>query len=185
MELAQQLLGQKIITHIDGKLTSGMIVETEAYQGPEDKASHAYLNRRTPRTETMFAPGGVLYVYLCYGIHSLVNIVTGPKDVPHAVLIRAIEPLEGLEVMLKRRKMHKVTPKLTSGPGCLSQALGLNCSHDGVSLDSSLVWIEKHKTIVLSNQMASSRVGIAYAKEHQHLPWRFRIKNNPWTSPAA
>lgn len=185
VKLSQNLLGKFIVTEQNGLRTAGMIVETEAYQGADDKASHAYNNRRTPRTETMFAEGGVAYVYLCYGMHHLFNVVTGPKDCPHAVLVRAVEPIEGIAFMLERRGMQQAHPRLTAGPGSLSKALGITIALDGSLLTSKYIWIED-RNIQLSKKdiLASPRVGIDYAKEHRDLPWRFRLKNCVWTSKA-
>lgn len=183
--LGQALLGKCIVTLQNGLRTVGMIVETEAYQGADDKASHAYNNRRTKRTETMFQKGGVAYVYLCYGIHHLFNVVTAAKDCPHAVLVRAIMPLEGLEIMLERRGMSKIQPRLTAGPGALTQALGITTDLDGSSLTSKTIWLEdRNIQVTRKDIIASPRVGIDYAQEHRDLPWRFRIKDNPWTSKA-
>ncbi|HQW03592.1 MAG TPA: DNA-3-methyladenine glycosylase, partial [Saprospiraceae bacterium] len=123
--LAKDLLGKYLVTEINGIRCSGKIVETEAYRGPDDKACHAYNNRRTPRTEVMYKSGGVAYIYICYGMHHLMNIVTGPKDNAHAVLIRALEPAEGVETMAERRQMQASDFRLTKGPGALSLAMGL------------------------------------------------------------
>lgn len=184
--ISKALLGKVLVTKIGEKhYTSGMIVETEAYKAPEDRASHAFNHRRTARTETMYCEGGTAYIYLCYGIHHLFNIVTGPINIPHAVLIRAIEPFDGIPTMLKRRHLETVKPSLTAGPGALTQALGITTKLDGVKLFSKPIWVEDiNIKISPSEVIASRRVGVAYAKEHQHLPWRFRIKNNPWTSKA-
>ncbi|MDX1919384.1 MAG: DNA-3-methyladenine glycosylase [Candidatus Caenarcaniphilales bacterium] len=183
--ISRELLGKFLFANINGELTGGMIVETEAYMGPEDKACHAHLNRRTKRTEIMFSEGGVAYVYLCYGIHALFNIVTAPEGTPHACLVRAIEPTVGLEVMLKRRNKEQVLPSLTAGPGALTQALGIECKHYGTDLTGDTIWIEDHGIAVSSDKIiASSRVGIAYAEEHIDLPWRFRVKDNKWVSKA-
>jgi DNA-3-methyladenine glycosylase len=185
--IAQSLLGKTLSSLVDGVLTSGIITETEAYRGPEDKASHAFGGRRTPRTEVMYAEGGTAYIYLCYGIHHLFNVVTSGRNTPHAVLIRAIEPTDGLEVMLERRKMVKLLPRLTSGPGALSEALGLKTSMTGADLTdpSSPVWLEDRGVHVSPGEIiASARVGVGYAAEWAGEPWRFRIKGNPWTSPA-
>ena len=183
--LSKKLLGKILFTHFNGILTAGMIVETEAYKGAEDKACHAYQNRKTARTEVMFEPGGVAYVYLCYGIHNLFNIVTHTKNVPHAVLIRAIEPACGITTMLKRRKKKMLTRSLTAGPGSLTKALGIRVEHSGISLTSSVIWIEDHGYNFLDEEIiASPRVGVAYAQEHAALPLRFRLKNNSWTSIA-
>ncbi len=181
--LSRELLGKVLVTNFAGQITSGIITETEAYCAPEDKASHAYNNRRTLRTETMFAKGGVAYVYLCYGIHHLFNIVTGPKDTPHAILIRAVQPLDGIELMLQRRKMRTPTIKLTAGPGVLTQALGINRVHNGNCLLTSDLWIEDRGIKIESKQIiAATRIGIAYAGDYVSKPWRFYIKNNPWVS---
>ncbi|MGD9592741.1 MAG: DNA-3-methyladenine glycosylase [Candidatus Berkiella sp.] len=181
--LSKALLGKVIITKLNNSLTSGIIVETEAYNGISDKASHAYNNRRTNRTEIMYAKGGVAYVYLCYGIHHLFNIVTGKKDNPQAVLIRAIEPLEGIEHMLQRRNLTQLSARLTAGPGVMSAALGINKELNGQMLFDAPIWLEERGIKVTNNEIvASPRVGIDYAAEHKHLPWRFHIKNNPWVS---
>lgn len=182
VKLSQKLLGKVLVTHIDGEKVAGRIVETEAYQGPTDKASHAYGNRCTERTKTMFEAGGISYIYLCYGIHHLFNVVTAPKGIPHAVLIRALEPLEGIEIMSKRRNMTQLK-SLSSGPGKLSKALGLNREFDAISLQSPKLWIEDRGLNPESNEIvATARVGIDYAEEHKDLPWRFYIKNNLFIS---
>ena len=174
-----------LYTKFDGKLTSGIIVETEAYAGVDDKASHAYRDRRTSRMEVMYAVGGTAYVYLCYGIHHLFNVVTNVEGIPHAVLIRAIEPVDGIDIMLQRRNMSKPLPKLTAGPGILSQALGISTSHSGVSLFGDEIWIEESEFSIDNNDFISSpRVGCQFAGKDANNPWRFRIKGNPWVSPA-
>ncbi len=183
-ELAVDLLGCSLHTSIGGEKTSGLIVETEAYCAPEDRASHAFQNRRTPRTETMFESGGVSYVYLCYGIHHLFNVVCGPKDLPHAVLIRALEPLEGVPTMLKRREMSKPERRLTAGPGCLSRALGLTVAQSGIKLQpESGLWVEKRKREPGSVEIISAtRIGIDYAGKWKDKPWRFYLKDSKWIS---
>lgn len=182
VKLSQKLLGKVLVTHIDGQKVAGRIVETEAYKGPTDKASHAYGSRCTERTKTMFEAGGISYIYLCYGIHHLFNVVTAPKGIPHAVLIRALEPLEGVKTMGKRRNMTELK-SLSSGPGKLSKALGLSREFDAVSLQSSTLWIEDRGLNPKSNEVvATARVGIDYAEEHKDLPWRFYIKDNPFIS---
>lgn len=183
--IAQDLLGKILCTNINNKYCSGMIVETEAYAGISDKASHAYGNRRTHRTEIMYREGGVAYVYLCYGIHHLFNVVTNTKGIPHAALIRAIEPLEGVEHMLERRNKLKVDYALGNGPGSLSKSMGIHSALSGVTLTDNTIWIEDRNIRIADHQIiASPRVGIGYAKEDALLPYRFRIKNNPWTSRA-
>ncbi len=183
VQIARDLLGKFLITDIEGVYTSGMIVETEAYAGVGDRASHAYSNRRTNRTEIMYAEGGTAYVYLCYGIHHLFNVVTNRKDTPHAVLIRAIEPVDGIEDMLLRRGKDKVQPSLTAGPGAMSVALGIKTTHTGLSLTGDMIWIED-RGIKLPKKdiLAGSRVGVSYAKEDALLPYRFSVKGNPFVS---
>lgn len=183
--ISQELLGKWLFTNLDGELTGGIIVETEAYNFPDDLANHAHGMRRTSRNQTMFWAGGCCYVYLCYGIYPLLNVITSQVDIPHAVLIRAIEPKIGIETMMKRRKREKLKRDLTGGPGILTQALGVKKMHNGVLLTGNEIWIEDRGTIVdQSSILASPRVGIPYAKEHISLPWRFRIKDSQWTSPA-
>ena len=182
--ISRELLGKVLCTNYNGKLTSGIIVETEAYAGVIDKASHAYNNKKTNRTKIMYDSGGVAYIYLCYGIHHLFNVITNSKNIPHAILIRAIEPINGIETMLKRRNKKNKDYTLTSGPGSLTKALGITINDSGKSLLSNLIWIENQKNINENNVISSPRVGIQYAKDDISNPWRYRIKNNPWTSPA-
>ncbi len=185
--ISKQLLGKKLCTQLNGApLTAGIIVETEAYAGPEDRASHAYGNRRTKRTEVMFRSGGIAYVYLCYGMHSLFNVVTNLSGIPHAILIRAIEPTDGISSMLRRRKRSSIDPSLTSGPGSLCQALAIKPRHSGTRLTGSKIWIEDiGRDIPDEAILCSPRVGVDYAGSHAQRPWRFRIRENRWTSPAA
>jgi DNA-3-methyladenine glycosylase len=181
--LAQALLGKVLVTEVDGRLTSARIVETEAYRAPEDRASHAFGNRKTPRTAVFFEAGGLAYVYACYGIHSLFNIVTGEEGVPHAVLIRATEPMEGLEHQLSRRKMARPTPHLSNGPGKVSQALGIGRSHYGLAVYDSHSPVRCcDDGLVLDPQqvVASPRVGVDYAGGDALLPWRFRWQGHPY-----
>ncbi len=188
VQVAKDLLGKYLVTRFDGQLTAGKITETEAYWAPDDRASHAYGNRRTGRTEVMFAEGGHAYVYLCYGIHHLFNVVTGPAGLAHAVLIRGIEPSDNVELMLARRGMGKLQPRLTAGPGALTQALGIHTSQSGLSLldPASPIWLEDRGEVVLEeNIIASPRVGVAYAGECAAWLWRFRIKESAWTSSAS
>lgn len=186
LSISRELLGKFLVTKIGGEtVTGGMIVETEAYHGPEDKASHAYNNRFTPRTSIMYEEGGVAYVYFCYGIHYLFNVVTNIKGVPHAVLVRALEPSDGIELMMKRRKKEQFTQLLAAGPGSVCQALGITKAQNGLSLLSDEIWIEDRGKLSMPDDIiASPRVGVAYAAEHAELPWRFRIKGNKFSSPA-
>lgn len=181
--IARELLGKVLCTHDGRKLTSGMITEVEAY-GRMDKACHAYNGKRTPRTETMFLPGGNTYVYLCYGIHSLFNIVTNKKDVPEAVLIRSIEALDGIETILARRKHAKIKTNTTSGPGIVSSALGITRSANAEMLPhSERIWVEDRGfTFATSEITSTTRIGIDYAEEDALLPWRFYLSNSPFVS---
>ncbi len=187
VQVAKDLLGKYLVTYFDGQLTAGKIVETEAYRAPDDRACHAFGNRRTARTEVMFAEGGQAYIYLCYGIHHLFNVVTGEEGMAHAVLVRAVEPIDNVELMLERRSMSSPAPKLTAGPGALSQALGIRTRHSGISLldPGSPIWLEDRGEVVMEeNIVASPRVGVGFAGECALWPWRFRIAGSPWTSPA-
>ena len=182
-ELAVRLLGKQLYTFIDGELTGGTIVETEAYNGIEDKASHAYGGRFTDRTKIMYEDGGASYVYLCYGIHHLFNVVTAPKGTPHAVLIRGLEPITGVNVMLRRRNMSAVKPNITAGPGALSKAMGIDKKLNAKDLCGEEIWIEDQGVIINSKDIvAAPRVGVDYAGDHALLPWRYYIKGNRFVS---
>jgi len=182
-DLAIQLLGKQLFTLINGELTGGTIVETEAYKGIEDKASHAYGGRLTDRTRVMYQGGGLSYVYLCYGIHHLFNVVTAPQGTPHAVLIRGLEPLTGLEVMLRRRCMETLKPNMTAGPGALAKALGIDKNLNSKDLSGEEIWIENNGLQFNSEVIVSSpRVGVDYAGDHALLPWRYYIKGNRFVS---
>ena len=181
--IARHLLGKHLFTEIDGIITAGIIVETEAYAGVIDKASHAYGGRFTERTKVMYAQGGSAYVYLCYGIHYLFNVVTASSGTPHAVLIRGVEPLTGIEQMLERRKMTELKPSITAGPGALSQAFGINKSLNGADLLGDQVWIEDVGQSFSDDMVASvPRVGVGYAAEDALLPWRYYVKGNKYVS---
>ena len=181
--VAKELLGKILVTKFEGIETSGRIVETEAYKGEIDKASHAYGGRRTNRTEVMYAPGGVAYVYLCYGIHHLFNVVTNDKDIPHAILIRALEPLQGIEDMLIRTNKEKPDHTLTKGPGNVSKALGIHTRHTGISLLSKELYIADDGTSYTNRQItASPRIGVDYAGKDADLKYRFYVKGSPYVS---
>ena len=183
INVAKKLLGKILVTNINNTITSGIIVETEAYAGIDDKASHAYNNKRTQRTETMYEKGGVSYIYLCYGMYYLFNVVTNINNIPHAVLIRAVEPLDGINKMKKRRKMKGSKYNFTNGPGKLSIALGIDNSFNGESLLSDKIWIEDNGIKFSKKDILSSpRIGVDYAKEDIKLPYRFYIKDNKWIS---
>ncbi len=188
LQIARELLGKVLVTEFEGRRTAGRITETEAYRAPDDRASHAFDNRRTARTEVMFQEGGRAYIYLCYGIHHLFNVVTAAEGSAHAVLIRGIEPLEGLETMIARRggmpaQSRSSKVRLTTGPGALSQALGLTTQFTGQSLldPGSPVWIEDWNAPVLADEIsAGPRIGVDYAGECAAWPWRFWLKNSPF-----
>lgn len=178
--LARDLLGKVLVTRIDGITTSGIICETEAYAGITDRASHAFGGRRTARTEVMYAVGGTAYVYLCYGIHSLFNVVTGAEGVPDAVLVRGILPLEGLEHMLQRRGSNQARKDFGIGPGKVSVALGIHYSISGfdltghATLNGSAVWMEERGIEIPAEKIvAGPRIGVAYAGADAHRPYRF------------
>ncbi|MEM0942198.1 MAG: DNA-3-methyladenine glycosylase [Bacteroidota bacterium] len=179
VQVAKNLLGKVLVSNIDGVLTAGKIIETEAYCGRGDKACHAN-GKRTPRTEVMYRAGGVAYVYLCYGIHHLINIVTNVEGQADAVLIRALEPLEGLEMMRERRSYTKA--KLASGPGTLSQAMGINVKMTGTDLLGDQIWIAHQKEEETVEILCDTRIGVAYAEEDALRPWRFVIKGNDLVS---
>jgi DNA-3-methyladenine glycosylase len=175
--LSQDLLGKFLLTKIGLHVTGGMIIETEAYRGPEDRASHAYNDRYTNRNAVMYKTGGISYVYLVYGIHYLFNIVTNKEDVAHAILVRAIYPSIGIEEILKRRNKSKVDRTVAGGPGTLTQALGITLKHNGLPLIGPSIWLEDRGVVVPKDDIvASPRIGIDYAGEHAGLPWRFRLK---------
>lgn len=182
-QLAIQLLGKQLYTFVDGELTGGTIVETEAYNGVEDKASHAYGGRFTDRTKIMYEDGGVSYVYLCYGIHYLFNVVTASKGIPHAVLIRGLEPVTGVDVMLKRRNMQVLKPNITAGPGALAKAMGIDKRLNAKDLCGDEIWIEDQRIVFAGGDIiAAPRVGVDYAGDHALLPWRHYIKGNKFVS---
>jgi len=174
--ISNELLGKVLCTQINDELTRIIITETEAYAGVNDKASHAYGNKRTKRTEPMFGEGGTAYVYLCYGIHYLFNVVTNMSDIPHAVLIRAGKPLSGVEIMLERRNKMKVDKTLLGGPGSLAKALGITTDHSGLSLLGSHIWIEDQGVEIKDHSvLIGPRVGVDYAADDAALPYRFRL----------
>ena len=176
IQIARELLGMHLITMKDGIKSGGIITETEAYKGVTDRASHAFGGRRTARTEIMYSSGGSAYVYLCYGIHSLFNIVTNKKDVPHAVLVRALYPTDGVEEMQARRKSSASLDKLCSGPGMVSQALGIHYSDSGKKLDENEIWIEDRGLRLPAHFIKRGpRIGVDYAGKDALLAYRFRI----------
>ena len=183
LKVAKELLGKVLLTTFDGIETSGRIVEVEAYAGAGDRASHAYGGRQTKRNAIMYAEGGFAYVYLCYGIHHLFNVVTNVKDTPHAVLVRSLEPLAGVDTMLLRTGKKIPDHTLTRGPGNLSKALGIHVSHSGMLLNENDIVIAddgfRYKPSAIA---ASPRIGVDYAGDDALLPYRFYIKGNPYVS---
>lgn len=178
--IARQLLGKKLVTNVLGKKSGGIIVETEAYSFRE-RGCHAYDNKMTNRNKVMFETGGVAYVYLCYGIHHLFNVVTNKHGVADAVLVRALQPVEGEEWMLGRMNTTSLK-RITSGPGKLTKALGIDRAFDGKELNSIELWIEEGVKVSSKQIIASARIGIDYAGDDALLPWRFSIRDNPWVS---
>jgi DNA-3-methyladenine glycosylase len=184
LAVARDLLGKRLVVPSGaGVRVSGRIVEVEAYLGAEDKAAHSYGWRRTARTETMYAKGGTVYVFFVYGMHHQFNVVTGPEGTPTAVLVRAVEPEEGVELMRERRAVSKER-ELTSGPGKLCKALGIDRSFDGEDLTTGArVWLEDAGARLRPAEMAEGpRIGIAYAEEYALKPWRFWVKGNAFVS---
>ncbi len=181
--ISKNLLGKYIFTSINGSICGGYITETEAYNGIIDRASHAFGGRKTPRTQTMYERGGIAYVYLCYGIHEMFNVVTSVEGNPQAVLIRGIEPLTGIDLMLARKNMTALKPNITAGPGSVAKALGIDRKLNGISLQSDALWIEDRGLHFSEEQIASvPRIGVAYAGQDALLPYRFYIKGNPYVS---
>jgi DNA-3-methyladenine glycosylase len=182
LQVARDLLGKLLVVPArSGKRVSGRIVEVEAYRGPQDRAAHSYGGRRTKRTEPMYGIGGTAYVFFVYGMYYQFNVVTNVPDTPHAVLVRAVEPIEGIDLMRKRRR-GQPDHNLTNGPGKLCIALDIDRRLDGADLLGSRVWLEDAGKIPRSEVMSGPRIGIDYAGEWIEKPWRFWIKGNPFVS---
>jgi DNA-3-methyladenine glycosylase len=180
VSIARDLIGKYLFVNTEGIITGGIIVETEAYRGPEDRGSHAYNHRRTARNDTMYAQGGVVYMYICYGIHDMLNVVTGTENLPHAVLIRAIQPTEGIEIMRERRGVFNDDNRLCRGPGALAKALALRKVHNGISLQSDEIWIEDcGLTPSDENIIAAPRIGLNIDEPYKSIHWRFYKKGDP------
>lgn len=183
VKIARELLGKIIVTNFNGKITSGKIVETEAYVGIIDKASHSFAGRRTSRNEHMYSAPGTAYVYICYGMHQMMNIVTNEKEIPDAILIRAIEPLEGIEIMLQRTGKNKLDKTLTRGPGNVGKALGIFKHHSGLFLlDDEIFLMDNGEKIPDENIGISKRIGVESAGTDALLPYRFYVKGNQYVS---
>lgn len=172
--ISRELLGKYLFTKVDGQLAGGIICEVEAYKGIADRASHAYGGRRTRRNEMMYHDGGVAYVYLCYGMHHLLNFVTNKDGIPDAVLIRGIVPTHGEELMLQRTRKHKITPDIGIGPGKVSKLLGITVADNGISLFGEHLWIEDRELMVPEERIKTTpRIGVDYAGDDALLPYRF------------
>ncbi|MCW5955621.1 MAG: DNA-3-methyladenine glycosylase [Pyrinomonadaceae bacterium] len=180
--VAKDLLGKLLVVpDQEGKRVSGMIVELEAYLGVEDKAAHSFGGRRTARNEVTFGIGGHAYVFFIYGMYYQLNFVTGPSDHPHVVLIRAVEPIEGIEVMRERRGSMK-DKNLTSGPGKLCIAFGIGRSLNGAHMTGNTIWVEEHRSFVEDQVASGKRIGIDYAGDDAEKPWRFWVRGNEFVS---
>jgi DNA-3-methyladenine glycosylase len=181
--IAKELLGKLLITRINHILTTARIVETEAYNGIADQASHAFGGRKTSRTRVMYANGGTAYVYLCYGMHHLFNVVTNEDGIPHAVLIRAAEPVTGIEEMLRRTNKTKLDFTLTKGPGNVSKALGITTQLTGSGLlEDTICIVDDGYKLKEDSIISTPRIGVDYAGEDAVLPYRFIVKDNPYVS---
>lgn len=182
LEVARDLLGKKLVVpNRNGAPVAGIIVETEAYRGPEDRASHAFGGRRTRRTETMYGLGGTAYVYFVYGMYNQFNVVTNVENTPHAVLVRALEPVAGIDT-IRRRRPGRSEYEWTSGPGRLCVALGIDRGLDKADLLGDRVWIEEGVPVSPRQIARGPRIGIDYAESWVKKPWRFWIKDNPFVS---
>jgi DNA-3-methyladenine glycosylase len=185
LTIARDLLGKLLVVpDEDGRRVSGMIVEVEAYRGPEDRASHAFGGRRTKRTETMYREGGNAYVYFVYGMYYQFNVVCNVPDIPHAILVRALEPVEGIELMRERRH-RQPDHNLTNGPGKLCIALNIDRALNGADLLGDRVWIEDYQSVPTRRIATGPRIGIDYAQEWIDKPWRFWIRDNSYVSRKA
>lgn len=183
VKIAKELLGKIVVTHFDGVITSGRIVETEAYIGFTDKASHSFGGKRTARNEHMYSAAGTAYIYICYGMHQMLNIVTNDKEIPDAVLIRAIEPLDGIDIMLKRTGKHHLDKTLTRGPGNVGKALGIYKHHSGLNLfDKEIYLLDDGHEIKDEMVGISKRIGVESAGPDALLPYRFYLKKNQYVS---
>ncbi|MEO6488789.1 MAG: DNA-3-methyladenine glycosylase [Ferruginibacter sp.] len=182
--IAKELLGKVVVTNINGKVTSGRIVEAEAYVAQVDKASHSFGGRRTARNEHMYAHPGTSYVYICYGMHQMLNVVTNKKDIPDAVLVRAIEPISGIDIMLERTGKAIFDSTLTRGPGNVGKALGIFKVHSGLNfLDDELSIYSDNQSSIPDEQIGiSKRIGVESAGEAALSPYRFYVKGNRFVS---
>ncbi len=184
VSIARELLGKIVVTNIDGKITSGRIVETEAYKAITDKASHSFAGRRTPKNEHMYCMAGTAYVYICYGMHQMLNVVTNKKDIPDAILIRAIEPIKGIDIMLERTGKPIPDHTLTKGPGNVGKAMGISKIQSGKSLQGNAIYLAQDEKSNIHEQLVgiSKRIGVESSGTDSLLPYRFFIKGNKFVS---
>lgn len=183
VQIAKELLGKIVVTDINNRYTSGRIVETEAYEGITDKASHSFGGRRTAKNEHMYSPAGTAYIYICYGVHHMLNVVTNKEGIPDAVLIRAVEPIEGVEIMLERTHKKQFDNSLTRGPGNTGKALGIFRHMSGIYLTDNQIYLCDDGFKVKESEIGiSKRIGVDSAGADANLPYRFYIKNNPFVS---
>lgn len=186
LQIAKDLLGKMLVTNFDGITTIGRIVETEAYVAHTDKASHAYAGKRTLRNEHMYSEPGTAYVYICYGMHQMFNVVTNDKNVPDAVLIRALEPLKGFETMLQRTGKRKLEFSITKGPGNVGKAMGISKIHSGENLTGENIYIAEDDSCRIEeiNIGKSKRIGVSSAGSDALLPYRYYLKGNKYVSAS-
>jgi DNA-3-methyladenine glycosylase len=183
VQIARELLGKIVVTRFNDQLTSGRIVETEAYVALVDKASHSFLGKRTNRNEHMYSPAGTAYIYICYGMHQMLNVVTNDEGIPDAILIRAIEPIEGIDIILQRTGKLHADYTLTKGPGNVGRALGIIRQHSGLLLLDDLLFITDDKKKYTDDETGvSPRIGINSAGPDALLPYRFYVRGNKYVS---
>jgi DNA-3-methyladenine glycosylase len=181
--IAKELLGKILVTNFDGQITSGRIVETEAYVAYIDKAAHSFGGKRTARNEHMYAGPGTAYVYICYGMHQMMNIITNEKGIPDAILIRAVEPLEGIDIMLQRTGKKHLDNTLTKGPGNVGKALGIFKHHSGLHLLDEELYLADDRYKLKEEQIGTSaRIGVESAGKDALLPYRFYVRGNKYVS---
>lgn len=181
--IARELIGKIFVTKFNGVTTSARIVETEAYIGLTDRASHSFGGKRTARNEHMYAAAGTAYVYICYGMHHLFNVVTNKKEIPDAVLIRAVEPVSGIDIMLARTGKIKSDNSLTKGPGNAAKAMGISKDNSGINLLRNEVYITDDGFLINNKLIGTSRrIGVESSGEAALLPYRFYVKGNRFVS---
>jgi len=184
LTVAKELLGKLLVHETSKGVTIGKIVETEAYKGPEDKASHAYGNLRTERTEVQFGPKGHAYVYQIYGMYYCFNVTGGTAPgKPEAILVRALEPVSGVEIMMRRRKLSKSrASNLTNGSGRLCMAMGISTKQDGADLCEKPLYVDDGVNVDLADVVQTTRINVNYAGEWKSLLWRFYLRDNDFAS---